>query len=60
PNTGMSATDKGALNASKNKILLPKTNVNQKNQDNTPLLSVLAILSGIIGFDFFKNKKNNK
>ncbi|MGQ2285119.1 hypothetical protein, partial [Leuconostoc pseudomesenteroides] len=52
------SSDKNLL--SNNSSLLPHTSVNQKNQDNQPLISVLAILSGIVGINLFKNKKKNK
>lgn len=41
-------------------FLLPHTSVNNKNQDSTPLISVLVILSGIVGLNLFTNKKKNK
>ncbi|MGQ2285542.1 MucBP domain-containing protein [Leuconostoc pseudomesenteroides] len=60
--SGNKISQHGAFNSNKkdNSILLPKTSVNQKNQDNTPLMSILTILSGIVGINFFKNKQKNK
>lgn len=59
---GNKISQHGVFNSNKkdNSILLPKTSVNQKNQDNTPLMSILTILSGIVGINLFKNKQKNK